>query len=183
MSEKLYIVYEEPKDKGEVYKRSLTKSDVHWFVTDERLDLQNYRSLARTRSENWVAHIKAIDLDSLPDYSTKTPVDDMISKLNSELWGRLNFVSPHRITSRGTTNQARDSVTFSFTLNPMDERYCNNRKSVVHKENIESFYLEQAAFNNVFEILLDKYLTDIDFITPVKINVNGKTVRKIQPTK
>ena len=85
MSEKLFIVYEEPKDRGEVHKRTMTKSDMYWFGIDERLALQSYRTLARNLSSNWVAHIKAIDLDSLPDYTTKKPVDDMIGKLNSML--------------------------------------------------------------------------------------------------
>ena len=55
-------------------------------------------------------------------------------------------------------------------------------ESVVHKEYVESFYLEQAAFNSVFEIILDKYLKDVDFTVPTKINVNGKTIRKFEST-
>lgn len=181
MSEKLFIVYDEPKDKGQYHKRGLTKSDVRWFGIDERLALQNYRSIARNLSPYWVAHIKAIDLDSLPDYTTKKPVDDMISALNTVV-GKLNRVSPHRLHSRGTANQDKGTVTFSIQLYQADEKPSRKRESVVHDERIESFYLEQNAFNNVFDILLDKYLKDVDFIVPTKINVDGKTVRKFEPT-
>lgn len=179
MSTKLFIVYDEPKDKGETHKRTMTKSDVYWFGIDERLALQNYRTLARNISSNFTAHIKAIDLDSLPEYMTKKPTDDMICKLNSML-GKLNRISPRRLHSRGTTNQEKDSATFSIQL--VDTGKECRRESVVHKKYIESFYLEQAAFNSVFEIILDKYLKDVDFIVPTKINVNGKTIRKFEPS-
>lgn len=179
MSEKLFIVYEEPKDRGEVHKRTMTKSDMYWFGIDERLALQSYRTLARNLSSNWVAHIKAIDLDSLPDYTTKKPVDDMIGKLNSML-GKLNRISPHRLHSRGIANQEKGSVTFSIQLTDTGKE--RKHESVVHKEYVESFYLEQAAFNSVFEIILDKYLKDVEFTVPTKINVNGKTIRKFEPT-
>lgn len=181
MSEKLFIVYEEPKDKGKEYKRSMTKSDVRWFGTEERLALQNYRSIARNLSPYWVAHIKAIDLDSLPDYTTKKPVDDMISALNS-IVGKMNRVSPHRLHCRGIANQDKGTVTFSIQLCQEDERPKRKRESVVHKEEIEAWYLEQSAFNDVFEIILDKHLKDVDFIVPTKINLNGKTIRTFKTT-
>lgn len=183
-SKKFFIVYSDPS--GKEYDRTFTKSDVYWFGVEERLALQTYRQLVRSHSKGRTPHIKCLDLESLPEYATKQPVDDMISALNAKLYRNLNHASPHRIASRATTNQAKDCVTFSFSYDKIDEntQWGTHKKtrSTVHKENIDPGFLEQSAFNDVFEILLDRYLRDIDFITPVKINVNKKLYRKFNPT-
>lgn len=182
-----YLVYETSKDHDcYEHRRTFTKSDMYWFGTDERMALQHYRQLARGVSDKREAHIKCIDLNEIPEYQTKSPADSMIGALNEKVAGPINRVFGYNyIKTRGCTTDK--GVTFSFMADKVDpiapDWKGRLNKSLIHKDNIDAYYVVRDAFNDVFEILVDRYLKDVEVVIPTKININGKTHRKLEPTK
>ena len=182
-----YLVYAHYKDDiAYERRRTFTKSDMYWFGTDERMALQHYRQLARGTDDKREAHIKCIDLNELPEYQTKSPADTMIGALNEKVAGPINRIFGYNyIKTRGCTTDK--GVTFSLMTDKIDPIAPDWRgrlnKSLVHKDSIDAYYVVRDAFNDVFEILVDHYLKDVEVLTPTKININGKTHRKLEPTK
>lgn len=192
MAGKLFIIYYDSPTSTDASGRvrPFTKSDVCWFGTDEHMALQQYRSYARGGGSNLV-HIKSIDLDKLEEYTSVSPVDETISALNKALYSSLNRLHRSRLRSRGSSNRDGSSITYSFTLDEIEpakpgfggRSAC---KSLIHRNDIDCGHVIDDAYNSVFPILVDKYLNEIDsklLLVPVKININGKTYRKLEPNK
>jgi len=186
MAQKFYIVYSEPKEKNYYNgrQRSFTKSDVCWFGIDQRIALQTFRSLAR-RCGNDIPHIKCLDLDEIPDFENKSRSDEMIASIDKKVARRLNNLSQHFLQTRAITTKD-GSVTFSFTKRDVEAAQSNpyheESKSVIHKSEANLYWVEEESFNKVFEILLDKYMDEVEVIVPTKVNISGKTYKKYQPT-
>ena len=182
-----YLVYAHYKDEvAYERRRTFTKSDMYWFGTDERMALQHYRQLARSADDKREAHIKCIDLNALPDYQTKSLSDTMIGALNEKVAGPINRIFGYNyVKTRGCTTDK--GVTFSLMTDKIDpiapDWKGRLNKSLIHKDSIDAYYVVRDAFNDVFPILVDRYLKDVEVVTPTKININGKTHKKLEPTK
>lgn len=187
--EKFYIVYGIPKDGVKDWRgnnRTFTKSDVEWFGVDEKMALQRFKSLARRCGESYTPYMKCVDLESLPDYTTTKPSDDLIAEINKKVVGPLNSISSYWIHTRATTNKD-GQVTFSITNDIVDEAkpdyYGRANLSVCHNSKFCVTNIERNAFNNVLEILVDKYIKKVNITVPLKLRINKKDYLKLKPTE
>lgn len=187
--EKFYIVYGIPKEGVKDWRgnnRTFTKSDVEWFGIDEKMALQKFKSLARRCGESYTPYMKCVDLESLPDYTTTKPSDELIAEINKKVIGPLNSISSYWIHTRATTN--RDGqVTFGITNDIVEEAkpnyYGRTNLSVCHDSKFCVTSIERNAFNNVLEILVDKYIKNVNITVPLKLRINKKDHLKLKPTE
>lgn len=168
--------------------RPFTKSDMHWFGTDERRALSTYRSVARYSGKSTKAHIKCVDLDSIPDYVTADASDTMIGSLCEQLVSPINhsfgwsFAKSRGCkTSKGVTFSISTDTEEDFKIRPNSRGQID--KSLIHRDDIDMYYVKKAAFKDVLPILVDHYLRNIEVLVPTKININSKTYKKLEPNK
>jgi len=187
--EKFYIVYGIPKDGVKDWRgnnRTFTKSDVEWFGVDENMALQKFKRLARRCGETCIPYLKCVDLESLPDYATAKPSDDLIAEINKKVIGPLNSISSYWLQTRATTNKD-GQVTFSITNDMPEEAkpnyYGRTNVSVCHNSKFSIDNIERKAFNNVLEILVDKYIKNVNITVPLKLRINKKDHLKLKPTE
>lgn len=187
--EKFYIVYGVAKEGVKDWRgnnRTFTKSDVEWFGVDEKMALQRFKSLARRCGESYIPYMKCVDLESLPDYTTTKPSDDLIAEINKKVVGPLNSISSYWTHTRATTNKD-GQVTFSITNDIVDEAkpdyYGRANLSVCHNSKFCVSSIERNAFNNVLEILVDKYIKNVNITVPLKLRINKKDYLKLKPTE
>ena len=187
--EKFYIVYGVAKEGVKDWRgnnRTFTKSDVEWFGVDEKMALQRFKSLARRCGESYIPYMKCVDLESLPDYTTTKPSDDLIAEINKKVVGPLNSISSYWTHTRATTNKD-GQVTFSITNDIVDEAkpdyYGRANLSVCHNSKFCVSSIERNAFNNVLEILVDKYIKNVNITVPLKLRINKKDHLKLKPTE
>lgn len=185
--EKFYIVYGIPKDGTKDWRgnnRTFTKSDVEWFGIDERMALQKFKSLARRCGDTYTPYLKCVDLESLPDYTTTKPSDELIAEINKKVISPLNSISSYWIHTRATTNKD-GVVTFSITNDIMEEErpdyYGRTNLSVCHNSKLSMNSIERKAFNNVLEILVDRYIKKVNITVPLKLRINKKDHLKLKP--
>lgn len=185
--EKFYIVYGIPKDGTKDWRgnnRTFTKSDVEWFGIDERMALQKFKSLARRCGDTYTPYLKCVDLESLPDYTTTKPSDELIAEINKKVISPLNSISSYWIHTRATTNKD-GVVTFSITNDIMEEKrpdyYGRTNLSVCHNSKLSMNSIERKAFNNVLEILVDRYIKKVNITVPLKLRINKKDHLKLKP--
>lgn len=185
--EKFYIVYGIPKDGTKDWRgnnRTFTKSDVKWFGIDERMALQKFKSLARRCGDTYTPYLKCVDLESLPDYTTTKPSDELIAEINKKVISPLNSISSYWIHTRATTNKD-GVVTFSITNDIMEEErpdyYGRTNLSVCHNSKLSMNSIERKAFNNVLEILVDRYIKKVNITVPLKLRINKKDHLKLKP--
>ena len=189
--EKFFIIYPEYADdyKSEYRQLKYTKNDVYWFGVDEKVALQQFRSITRRASEGTKIHLKCINLDELADYTTKQPTDDMIHSMNRNVISHLNHISGQWLSTRSTVNKD-GVVTFSIKTRelekPQRDQYNRNYSpnfSYVHTNSeVSSYYVEEEAYNELIEILFDKYMREVEILTPLKVKINGKEYKKYKPT-
>lgn len=187
--EKFYIVYGISKDGVKDWRgdnRTFTKSDVEWFGIDEKMALQKFKSLARRCGETYTPYLKCVDLESLPDYTTAKPSDELIAEINKKVISPLNSISSYWLHTRATTNKD-GQVTFSITNDVVEEAkpdyYGRANLSVCHNSKVSLGNIERKAFNNVLEILVDKYIKNVNITVPLKLRINKKDYLKVKPTE
>lgn len=185
--EKFYIVYGIPKDGVKDWRgnnRIFTKSDVEWFGVDEKMALQRFKSLARRCGDTYTPYLKCVDLESLPDYTTTKPSDELIAEINKKVISPLNSISSYWLHTRATTNKD-GVVTFSITNDIVEEEkpdyYGRTNLSVCHNSKLSMNSIERKAFNNVLEILVDRYIKKVNITVPLKLRINKKDHLKLKP--
>ena len=182
---KFYLVYSEVKPECQkewgTSTHTFTKSDMDWFGVDEKRALQQFRTIVRNCGDYRIPHIKCVELDTLPEYQTESIQDQQINEINKKVVRGL--IS--RQNSRAVANK-KGEVTVSFTLDDIDEardNHCGNtNSSLIHNSKANRHYVADEAYNKVFEIILAKKMKQVDIFIPVKVNINGKLLKKYMPT-
>lgn len=187
--EKFFIIYPE-YDEDKLYRPlKYTKNDVYWFGVDEKVALQTFRSIARRASDDIKVHLKCINLGGLDEYTTKQSTDDMINTMNKKVISKLNSVSGQWLSTRSNVNKD-GVVTFGIKTRelevPSRDQYNRNyssKFSLIHKDSkVSSYYVEEEAYNEVIEILFDRYMRGVEILSPLKVKINGKEYKKYKPT-
>lgn len=187
--EKFFIIYPEYNEEKLYRPLKYTKNDVYWFGTDEKVALQTFRSIARRVSDDIKVHLKCINLDGLDEYTTKQSTDNMINTMNRKVISKLNSVSGQWLSTRSNVNKD-GVVTFGIKTRELEKperdkynRNYSSKFSLIHKDSeVSSYYVEEEAYNQLIEILFDRYMRGVEILSPLKVKINGKEYKKYKPT-